>query len=421
MSAVAEHRFPSGFDSAAAVSGVAWLDHRRAEALNRFHVSGIPHRRVEEWKYSDLRNALESPRTPAMILKTAADPFAAIAGVQFLVKDGRLETSKLGGALPQGVELVDLAALGEDAPVWVKSHLGDVLKGDGIGHASLALMQGGVALRISAEVATSLQLRFVQWDDAVHARVLIVVEEGASLLLLESHASGEGLSDIGVELVLATNARATHVRLADTAQEAIHVEEIGIRLGRDAKYRGHFAQTGAMLARLELAIALEAEGAEAELSGAAALAGKRHSDITTRVTHAAGKTASRQLFKYVADDRARAIYQGKITVAKRADGSDSRQTAKAILLGERAEADLKPELEIFADDVKCAHGAAIGDLDAESLFYLRARGIPESEARGLLLRAFLEEAVAEIANDDIRAAMWRFVDGGLPQGAEVAQ
>jgi Fe-S cluster assembly protein SufD len=123
----------------------------------------------------------------------------------------------------------------------------------------------------------------------------------------------------------------------------------------------------------------------------------------------------------VAGGHSRAVYQGKITVAKGADGSDSLQTAKAIVIGERAEADLKPELEILADDVKCAHGAAVGDLDADSLFYLRARGIPESEAHGMLLRAFLEEAVTDIAGDDVRGAMWRFIERGLSQAAEVPQ
>ena len=118
-----------------------------------------------------------------------------------------------------------------------------------------------------------------------------------------------------------------------------------------------------------------------------------HADVTTHVIHRKGDTRSTQLFKKVASGKARAVYQGKVTVAKGADGSDSRQTAKALLLGETAEADLKPELEIFADDVKCAHGAAVGDLDADSLFYLRARGIPEPHARAILMYAFLEDAL----------------------------
>jgi Fe-S cluster assembly protein SufD len=134
-----------------------------------------------------------------------------------------------------------------------------------------------------------------------------------------------------------------------------------------------------------------------------ALLDGRHSDVTTHVRHLVGDTNSTQLFKHVAAGKGRAVYQGRVTVATGANGSDSLQTAKALLLGEAAEADLKPELEIFADDVKCAHGAAVGDLDAESLFYLRARGIPEAQARRMLLQAFLEDAVAQISDADSRA------------------
>ena len=422
MSAAAERPFPSGFDTEAALSGVAWLDRRRAEALKRFRRGGIPHRRVEEWKYSDLHNALEARRISTKLLAPpAANPFATFAGAELLIKDGCLDSRHSEERLPGGIEVLDLATLREDAPTWTKNNLGQVLKCGSLGQASLALMRGGVALRLAAGFAAPIHLRFAQREDAIHSRVLVVVEEGASLFLLESHASSGGLTNLGAEFVLGRNARLTHLRLADTSEEAIHVEEISVRAGREAKYRAHFSQTGARLSRLELTIALEQEGAEAELTGAALLSGKRHSDITTHVMHKAGKTESRQLFKYGVADHARAVYQGKITVERGADGSDSRQTAKAILLGERAEADLKPELEILADDVKCAHGAAVGDLDANSLFYLRARGIPESEARAMLLRAFLDEAVADLGDDDIRTAMWRFIDHGLSRVVQVLQ
>ena len=227
-----------------------------------------------------------------------------------------------------------------------------------------------------------------------------------------------GISNLGFEIRLQPNARATHVRLADAAPDAVMVEEIGIVVARDAYYRAHLPQAGGRLSRLELAIKLEGEGAEAALDGAGVLGGKLHADVTTHVAHAAGKTTSRQLFKYIAGGHSRAVYQGRISVHKGADGSDSRQTAKAILAGERAEADLKPELEIFADDVKCAHGAAVGDLDADSLFYLRARGIPESEAREMLVRGFLEEAVAGIASEEIRAIVWKFVEDYLPEALD---
>jgi Fe-S cluster assembly protein SufD len=143
-------------------------------------------------------------------------------------------------------------------------------------------------------------------------------------------------------------------------------------------------------------ITLAGEGAEANLTGVSVL-NDNHADITTRIHHAVGHTQSTQLFKKVAAGKSRAVYQGKVSVAPHADQSDSRQTAKALLLGTRAEADLKPELEILADDVKCAHGAAVGDLDADSLFYLRARGLSENDARNLLIHAFLEEAIPDMA------------------------
>src|SRR6185437_13153648 len=221
----------------------------------------------------------------------------------------------------------------------------------------------------------------------------------------------------GFEIVLGRNARLDHVRIAPNSS-AVQVEEISMTLAHDAQYRAHFANFGAKLSRLELAIALQGEGAGVDLSGVSVLSDSSHADVTTQVTHAVGQTQSLQLFKKVVGGGAQAVYQGKVTVMPNADGSDSRQTAKALLLGPRAEADLKPELEILADDVKCAHGAAVGDLDADSLFYLRARGIPEDEARNLLIRAFLEEAVAQVESDDIRAALWQAVEDALPRAME---
>jgi Fe-S cluster assembly protein SufD len=169
---------------------------------------------------------------------------------------------------------------------------------------------------------------------------------------------------------------------------------------------------------------LQAEKASAELSGVGVLASDAHADVTTHIVHAAPDTRSTQLFKDIAGGRSRAVYQAKITVAEGADGSDSRQTAKGLLLdsllGQRAEIDLKPELEIFADDVKCAHGAAVGDLDIESLFYLRSRGISEAEARALLMRAFLGDAVDEIENEDIRATVWAQVEAALVKVTEAS-
>jgi Fe-S cluster assembly protein SufD len=410
--ATTDQRLPPEFGLAAAIDAPSWFEARHGRAVRNFHAGGIPHRRVEEWKYSDLRNALEAPHSAAVIEgAVSADPFPAIPGARLVLRDGRL----LMEPAVSGIELCDLGALDEDAPDWVKRHLGDVLPHGSMGEASLALMRGGLGLRVVDRTLDPLHLRFLQSADAVHSRVLIVVEEGASLNLLESHGATRGFANYGVEIVLAPAASLTHVRLAEAAAETVQIEEIGIRMARDSRFTGQFSQAGAKLSRLELAISLQGNGGEVTLSGATVIGGELHADVTTHIQHVAGKTTSRQLFKHAAGGHSRAVYQGKITVQKGADGSDSRQTAKALLLGARAEADLKPELEILADDVKCAHGAAVGDLDSDSLFYLRSRGISESEARRMLISGFLEETVEDIAREDVRAAIWSFIENALPR------
>ncbi|MBV9541423.1 MAG: Fe-S cluster assembly protein SufD [Alphaproteobacteria bacterium] len=365
-----------------------WLEQRRTDALRVFHTKGVPHRRVEDWKYSDLKTAIEGAND------LGDDSIALTIGA------------------PDGIEQFDLSNL-TNAPDWVQAHLGKAAQAGPMPAVALTLARKGVAIRVpkNTHPATPLRLAIT---GAGHARALIVLEEGASLTLVESRDATAGFSNVAIEAVLGANAQLTHIRSAVTAPGAIQVEDVAIRVARDAAYRAHLFNGGAKLARLNLRLTLREPGANAHLSGVSVLGGL-HADVTTEVHHASGHTHSEQLFKKVVGGKGRAVYQGRITVAEGADKSDSRQTAKALLMGVRAEADLKPELEIFADDVKCAHGAAVGDLDPNSLFYLRARGIPEAEARNMLVRAFLEEAVAEIADDSIRANVWQSVEDALPQ------
>jgi Fe-S cluster assembly protein SufD len=293
----------------------------------------------------------------------------------------------------------------------VNKHLGELSRNVAMDAASLAFAHGGVALRIGNGQNGRAQVRFTS---AGQSRILILVEDGASLVYSETILAGAvGFLNIGAELVICANANLTHSRIAAESDAAVQIEEISITVGQSGSYRLHNANFGSKLSRTELHVALNGNGAEAHLSGVSVLEGGGHADVTTHIEHAVGNTRSTQLFKNVAGGISRAVYQGKITVAKGANGSDSRQTAKALLLGERAEADLKPELEIFADDVKCAHGAAVGDLDAESLFYLRARGIPEAEARGVLIRAFLEEALMDIRGEGMRAEHFQATEAAL--------
>lgn len=356
------------------------LAKRRDDARAAFVARGVPTRRVEDWKYSDLKSALGDDglgEAQAVARISAAD----------------------------GVEQVDLSAA--NLPAWVSDHLGTLAR-NALSDASLAIARGGVALRVTKDIAQPLTLAL---SGAGHVRVLLVVDPGVALTLVES-GDASGVRNAGVEVVLGAGASLDHVRIAQ-ANDAVQAEEIALSLAKNASYRAHFANFGAKLSRTELTIALNGEGARADLSGVSVLGDARHADVTTTMMHRQPNTQSTQLFKKVVSGKGRAVYQGKVVVAKGADGVDSAQTAKALLLGNDAEADLKPELEIFADDVKCAHGAAVGDLDTDSLFYLRARGIPEAQARGLLLHAFLEDAIGEIARDDLRDQVRASVEAAL--------
>jgi Fe-S cluster assembly protein SufD len=346
-------------------------------------MAALPTRRVEEWKYSDLARAL-------------GDAGFGEAAAQVVVT-----------AIPAGMDVIDLDE--PNRPDWINAHYGK-LQANALNAMSLANARGGIALRVPKGRTIDKPLSLEFGGDG-HVRALLVLEEGAVLTLAEQSAIAE-TRNVGFEIVLGPNAQLNHVRLSPVSG-AVQVEEISMTLARGAIYNAHFANLGAKLSRLELAIALEGEDAEVHLTGVSVLSDRSHADVTTHVTHAVGCTRSTQLFKKVAGGNAQAVYQGKVTVAHGANGSDSRQTAKALLLGGRAEVDLKPELEIFADDVKCAHGAAVGDLDADSLFYLRARGIPEQEARHLLIHAFLEDAIASIINTDLREQVRGAVSAAL--------
>jgi len=366
---------------------LSWLELRRAKAARTFGDIGVPHGRAEQWKYSRVHSLVE-----AETVKNAG-----------LVR-WRTETSG-------SVDCFDLSS-GFGVPEWVVSHLGSQMRVDNFDTASFAFASGGPAIRVRAGEQGQAKVSF---ESEGQARFLIVVEEGGSLQLIETAWCESDLQNIGAEIVLMPHSRLDHVRICPKSNDAIQIGASSINIGAGATYLAHFANFGTKLSRTDLLVWLEGENAKAHLSGATLLGESRHADITTHVEHRVPDAESTQLFKIIAGGKSRGVYQGKISVAEGANGSDSRQTAKGLLLGERAEIDLKPELEILADDVKCAHGAAVGDLDPESLFYLRSRGVPEAEARALLMRAFLEDAVAEIADETVRADVWSRVEAALAE------
>ena len=401
-------------------AGLSWLDKRRAEAMKAYNATGLPTRRVEAWKYTDLAASLAETLVPASRgseTPTDVGVFADIPGVRLAFIGGffhRAEGSE------SGVEVVDLNTIGASTPGWVRDHLGLLAASaeQPLGAASLALMRSGAAVRVRAPNA-ALYLDFLnpfrRSDVVSHTRVLIIVEEGASLRLMESHAgdgTDQSLANVGIEFVLMPGAKLEHVRLQAEAPSVRHITSIGAKLGRNADYRALYAALGASLSRLDISIRLDGEGAQANLRNIAAPhAG--NADITTVMDHASPHTTSRQLFKNVVGGTGKAVNQGRVLVREGAVKTDSHQLFKALLMSPRAECDAKPELEIFADDVICGHGTAIGALDEDALFYLRSRGVPDSEAKELLTQAFLEDAIGDFVDPAVHGALWQRLDVAL--------
>ena len=400
-------------------SAETWLADRRAAAMRTFTRLGLPHRRLESWKYTDLRTrlgALEPARPSGRSVDLGAvpaDPFAEVDCDRAVFVGGffRPELSQL----PRALEVTSLAAA---RLPWSKDLLGGELSSDhSLAALNLALARDGVLIRVPKGMKSErpLHVAFVSPAAegparAMHVRNAILVEEGAQLTFLESHRGQAGAGDLinlVWQLLVAESARLDHLKLIAESDRTQHLSTAFAELGKGASYRPFILTASAALARTEVITKLTGPEAQFALNAATLANEREHIDITTFVEHAAPNATSRQVVKSVIGGHGRGIYQGKIIVREGANGTDSHQLSKSILLSPNAEADTKPELEIYADDVKCGHGATAGALDENALFYLRSRGISEASATAMLLEAFIEDAVAAISNAELRAAVSR--------------
>ena len=339
-----------------------------ALALQSGDVASLPSRRDEAWRYTDLRAALRaipaaSPKDEAAV---PAGPFAALDAAQTIVI--------INGFGPDRLTI----ASGEHRTVCLR------------------FVSSGVA-------------------SAHHAALAIEVAEGASLTLLESH---EGLgqtyvSDIAVSLHIGSGATVERVSILNDSAEAISVVTATVDLAANATFNQTVLTTGGKRQRFEAHVNHPGQGASVRLDGVYLLGDARHSDQTTVVTHQGEGGTTSQLTKGAVRDSARAVFQGKITVERGADQTDARMGHHALILSERAEIDAKPELEIYADDVSCAHGNTVGALDEDALFYIRSRGVPLIEARALLISAFVGEVTDRISHEGARqlAQDWLLASG----------
>ncbi len=411
-------------------AGLPWLQELREDGIARFAELGLPGPGVEAWKYTRLRPLERIGFTPAGA--SAQVDFEKLpellpqAGVghRVIFVNGRLsQCLALLGDEPEGVELGGLADALRQNPDALAAELGrngaSAPDGQPLYALNTAMMRDGLVLRVKRNTSVALPIEVIHVGApgnepvAFHPRNLIVLEPGASATVVE-HYVGLGTGELGAgayfsnsatEIRLAEGAQLHHYKIQEEGPDAIHIATTHAELAADALYDGFILTKGARLSRNEVSVRLNGPGAECHLNGAYMVRGEQHCDITTTIDHLAPRTSSREVFKGVIDDKARAVFQGRITVHRDAQKSNGHQLSKALLLSDRAEIDVKPELEIFADDVKCSHGATIGDLDRDALFYLRARGIPETAARDILIEAFLAETINNIAAEGLCPAL----------------
>lgn len=395
----------------------------RLAAFDSFAANGLPHRRLEAWKHTDLRTLMRDamplaalPDATAKIRAQDAGRILTDVGCRRLVLvDGTFapDLSDLAD-LENGLTITSMAQALRAPDALVSAHLGRVVSVDDPMLAlNTALMGDGLVIRVAPRVTVErpLQIVFVSTSDtpaAIFARSLLVLEADARATLIETHEGPDPSpyqANAALEMVLGEGARLDHVKIIREGAAALHIATLLADLRARARLNDFSFTTGGAVVRNQLFVRLSGEGAVADIRGASLLDGRQHGDTTLVIDHQAGGGQSRELFKAVLDGEARAVFQGKITVQPNAQKTDARMMSRALLLSQTAEADSKPELEIFADDVQCGHGSTAGALDDELKFYLMARGIPARQAEAVLIEAFVGEAVEAIANECVRDAL----------------
>jgi Fe-S cluster assembly protein SufD len=384
-----------------------WLTRHRRRSLARFAEYGFPSRRGEAWRYLDLRPLEQSPMLPLATI--GAIPATLIGDIGFadsayrlVLVDGRFmpEFSTIAG-LPAGVRFGSTASAIDTQPEQVREALELLLPDRDRSFAALngAFFTDGFVLEVEPGVVLERPIEIVhlasgEASGSLHTRSFVALGAESRVRLIESFA-GEGRywrNDV-ISLRLAAGAELERVALVEEAADALHFSDVSAVLDRSSRLNSFVLLLGGRTARREVRVRSEGEGAVCGLYGAFLLARRQEANIVTTVEHMAERGETREIFKGVATGRAHGAFQGRITVRPGAQKVDAHMLSRNLLLGPHAAIDTKPELEIFADNVKCSHGAAVGDLDEAALFYLLARGIPHDEARRMLIEAFLREAI----------------------------
>lgn len=418
-------------------SGIGWLDAARREQLAAFVAAGLPDKHVEAWKYTALRAlsqrryAVGDAQAPARAVDTDVFALPDVDGPRLVFVNGvfRADLSQLAD-LPPGLKLQPLSQALREHPEPLRFALSRAAPdpqarapADAFAHLNAALATDGMVLQVAAGTTLSQPVHLVfvgapaDGDLASHTRNLIDIGEGAVLTLIEQHVTSAAHAHLGTlmsDTVLRDGARLHHVQLQQAAAASSLIRRSALQVGAHAQATLHVVQLGGALVRDELQARLSGNGARLDTRGVFVLGQRQHVDMQLAITHQARDTTSTSHWRGVAADRSRGVFRGAIVVAPGADGSDASLSNKNLLLSAQAEIDTKPELEIYADEVKAAHGATVGQLDERALFYLRSRGIPHGAARALLTAAFCRAVLDDVPGDALRDHLAGLLQAQLP-------
>jgi Fe-S cluster assembly protein SufD len=404
-----------------------WLGVAQKAALARLRVSGLPHKRDEYWRYTDPASLVSASAPPAHVFDMGDEPpvFDAIDRLKIVFVDGVFDADASDDLALAGIEISRLAVAGRADIHWARDVYG-VLEARGqspverpLAALNTAFATDGVLIRVTGQVLRPVAL--IYHHNSTHSDAMlhhcIKVEQGAALTLLENGPAAARLNKV-LEVDIADGGAFHHIRAQGRDHARRAVTHIFARLGHNALLKSFTLTANGVLTRNEAVIELAGNDSRAHIAGASVGDGTFHHDDTVFVTHAGLRCESRQVFKKVLKNGAVGVFQGKILVLPGAQKTDGYQISQALLLDEASQFLAKPELEIYADDVKCSHGSTTGAIDEVALFYLRSRGVPRAAAQALLVLAFLSEAIDEIDDsqiaDDMRLRLenWLHRHGG---------
>jgi Fe-S cluster assembly protein SufD len=418
-----ENTYQTAFRTLRELSPTApWLELVRGSAMDRFEQLGFPSVREEDWKYTNLAPLAKESFVPAIsggelaVADVSRFAFRETTGAHVVVVNGFLRDDLSVTTALESVVAIDLFSAAADARYnkllrkYLARNAG--YHDNGLTALNTAFLQSGVFFWIpkNVELKTPLQITYLvdSQYSASFPRLLVVAEENSSATVVENFASlsdGRYFTNAIAEIVVKDGAQLEHYRLQRESNNAFHVSRTSAELGRSSRYVTTSINVGGLLSRHDVSVVMDSEGAETSVDGLYMVASDQHADTHSVIDHKEPHCTSHQLYKGIIDGNGRAVFSGKIFVREGAQKTDAMQTNKNLLLSDKARVDTKPQLEIYADDVKCAHGAAVGQIDPEELFYLETRGISPEMGRNLLTYGFAEEVIEKIKIESIRAQL----------------